>query len=45
MKENELNFKRNEDPTLVVDPDGKMAKKLSKIYSDISLNLGFATSS
>lgn len=41
MKEREINIKRNDDPTLVVDKDGEMAKKLKRIYEDLNLNLGF----
>lgn len=41
MKENELNIKKNDDPTPVVDVDGKKAKKLSDIYDKLKLNLGF----
>ena len=41
MEERKLNFTRNEDPTLVEDKDGKIAKKIEKIYKDICFNLGF----
>jgi len=41
MQERKLNFNRNEDPTIVDDSDGQISKKLSKIYSDLALNLGF----
>lgn len=41
MKEREINFTRNDDPTLVVDKDGAIAKKLAKVYDGINLNLGF----
>lgn len=41
MEERKLNFKRNDDPTIVEDKDGKLAKELAKIYNDIQFNLGF----
>ena len=41
MEERKLNFTRNEDPTIVEDKDGKIAKKIEKIYKDICFNLGF----
>ena len=41
MKERELKFNRNENPTLVVDADGKILKNLTDIYSKLQLNLGF----
>ncbi len=41
MKERGINFKRNDDPTLVEDKDGKMLAKVSKTYNDVCLNLGF----
>lgn len=41
MKERGLNFKRNDDPTLVEDKDGKILEKISKTYNDVCLNLGF----
>ena len=41
MIENKLNFNRNEDPTLIEDVDGKLAKNLNDIYSKIKMNLGF----
>lgn len=41
MEERKLSFKRNDDPTIVEDKDGKLAKELAKIYNDIQFNLGF----
>lgn len=41
MKEHQLKFNRNEDPTLVEDVDGKLAKNINDIYSKIKMNLGF----
>jgi hypothetical protein len=41
MKERELNLNRNGDSTIVIDTEGKLAKKLEKIYQNINLNLGF----
>lgn len=41
MKEREINFKVNDDLTLVVDENGDLAKKLKKIYNELTLNLGF----
>jgi len=41
MEERKLSFKCNDDPTLVEDKDGKLAKELAKIYKDIQFNLGF----
>lgn len=41
MKEHQLNLTRNEDPTLVEDTDGKLAKNLNDIYSKLKMNLGF----
>lgn len=41
MEERKLSFKRNDDPTIVEDKDGKLAKELEKIYKDIQFNLGF----
>jgi hypothetical protein len=41
MEERKLNFERNEDPTIVEDPEGKIATKLNDIYQKLHLNLGF----
>lgn len=41
MKERGLSAKLNKDETIVSDPDGKMAKSLKKIYSELTMNLGF----
>lgn len=41
MEENRIDFNRNEDPALVEDMSGEMAKKVNKIYQDLTLNLGF----
>lgn len=41
MEERKINFKQNDDPTLVIDENGKLAKKLKKIYNHTTLNLGF----
>lgn len=41
MKERKLRMDRNEDTTIIEDKEGKIAKKLKKIYSDLTMNLGF----
>jgi hypothetical protein len=41
MEEQKLNFSRNEDPTIVKDPGGKILKEVTKIYNNLKLNLGF----
>lgn len=41
MKERELKISRNDDPTIVEDNNGELAKKLETIYNHINLNLGF----
>lgn len=41
MKERPITFKCNDDPTLVVDDNGELAKKLKKIYNDLNFNLSF----
>lgn len=41
MKERQLNFNRSENPTIVEDNSGELAKQLKKIYGNINLNLGF----
>jgi len=41
MEERKLNFDRNEDPTIVEDIDGKIAKKVNDIYQHLKMNLGF----
>ncbi|WP_440880643.1 hypothetical protein [Tenacibaculum sp. C7A-26P2] len=39
MEERKINFRINDDPTLVVDKDGNLANKLEKLYGYIHLNL------
>ncbi|MBN1214225.1 MAG: hypothetical protein JXA99_02160 [Candidatus Lokiarchaeota archaeon] len=41
MQERKINFERNDDPNIVVDPNGDIAKKINKIYQNLKLNLGF----
>lgn len=41
MEERKLNFNRNDNPTIVVDQNGKMAEKLGKTYQEMMSNLGF----
>ncbi|MDB0600644.1 hypothetical protein PL373_05695 [Tenacibaculum maritimum] len=41
MEERKINFKQNDNSTLVVDENGKLAKKLKKIYNHTTLNLVF----
>ncbi|MFL0136421.1 hypothetical protein V2647_07660 [Tenacibaculum maritimum] len=41
MEERKINFKQNDNSTLVVDENGKLAKKLKKIYNHITLSLDF----
>lgn len=41
MEERRPSFKRNDDPTLVEDKDGRLAKEPAKTYKDIQFNLGF----
>jgi hypothetical protein len=41
MEERKINFERNEDPGIVEDPDGSIAKEIKKIYDNLNLNLGF----
>ena len=41
MKERGLSAILNKDETIVSDPEGKIAKSLKKIYSELTMNLGF----
>ncbi|MFL0076996.1 hypothetical protein [Tenacibaculum maritimum] len=41
MEERKINFKQNDNSTLVVDENGELAKKLKKIYNHITLSLCF----
>ena len=41
MKERQIKFTRNENPTIVKDNDGKITKILEKGFNDICLNLSF----
>lgn len=41
MKERGFSARLNTDETIVTDPDGKIAKSIKKIYSELTMNLGF----
>lgn len=41
MKERGFTARLNTDETIVTDPDGKIAKSIKKIYSELTMNLGF----